>query len=342
MPKNTLNSVARLIYALTFAVVFAPAAGAQSREASLRPSELRRSSAASLYDAIAELRPQWLLTDADPQAVPMAQRVVVFLNGRHVGYMDALRGIQTAQAVAVHFRSPEYVRRTVPSFPHEQYAAALFVSTRAEPSMRPQGRVTVSLDAGYNIRSLPLLARDALRAQGYTADYADAPVGISPGQDEGTTTPFTFGGTVNYLLRGGWGGALTVNHTLEGRAGGMDRDRSLEAVSTTLTSSEAALLLTREASVVRVGMGPAVRTASWSWSDGFCDCGTQDKSSNAALGMAGEMAVSLPFGSFAVLPQLRVLARYYPSQSTEFSGLDEPLQAGGVVVTMGLSAAMRF
>jgi hypothetical protein len=132
-----------------------------------------------------------------------------------------------------------------------------------------------------------------------------------------------------------------VNHTLEGRAGGMNPDLETEAVSTTLTSTEAALLVTREASVLRVGVGPSVRMVSWAWTDGYCNCDTQDRSSNAALGVAGELATTLPMGSAPVFPQLKVLARYYPSQRTQFSELDEALQAGGLVLTMGVSLAVR-
>jgi hypothetical protein len=340
MSKHVLRSVFLLACALTAGAFSAAGASAQSAEA-LRQGELQRSSAPTLYEAISQLRAEWLHLGDDGAAGSSVERVLVFVNGHHVGDLHVLHTIRTADVLGVRVRSPEYVRRTDPRFPRQEYAAALFVGTRGAAPARSQGRVTVSLEAGYNLRSLPKLAREALRDQGYASDYADAPDGVISGREDGTTIPPTFGATVHYRASGGWGGALNVNHTLEGRAGGMDRSRETAAVSTRLTSTEAALLVTREASVMRVGVGPAVRTVSWAWSDGYCDCDTEDRSTNAAVGLAAELATTLPLGSATVFPQLKVLARYYPSQRTEYSELDEALQAGGLVLTMGVSVAVR-
>lgn len=340
MAKHVLRSVLRLACALTAGAFSAPGANAQSTGA-LRQGELQRSSAPTLYEAISQLRPEWLHLGHDGGAGSSVERVLVFLNGHHVGDLHVLHTIQTPEVLGVRVRSPEYVRRTDPRFPRQEYAAALFVDTRGAASERPQGRLTVSLDAGYNLRSLPRVAREALRDQGYATNYADAPQGVIAGREDGTTNPPTLGATVHYRTTGGWGGALNVNHTLEGRAGGMDRARETAAVSATLTSTEAALLVTREASVMRVGVGPAVRRVSWTWSDGYCDCDAEERSTNAAFGLAAELATTLPLGSAAVFPQLKVLARYYPSHRTEYSELDEPLQTGGLVLTMGVSVVVR-
>lgn len=335
-----LRSVLRLACAVAAVVLAAPGAHAQSSEV-LRQGELRRISAPTLYEAISELRPGWLHLGEDGSPGTSVERVLVFVNGQHVGNLQVLHTLQTSQVLGVRLRTPEYVRRTDPRFPRQEFAAALFVSTRTAAQARPQGRMTVSLDAGYNVRSLARVARDALDDQGYTTDYAAAPNGIITGEEDGTMAPPTFGATVHYRMRSGWGGALVVNHTLEGRAGGMNPNLETEAVSTTLTSTEGALLITREPSVLRVGVGPAVRMVNWAWTDGYCNCDTEHRSSNAAIGVAGEVATTLPLGSAPVFPQLKVLARYYPSQRTEFSELGEALQAGGLVLTMGVSLAVR-
>lgn len=338
MPKFNRRSVCLL--ACVLAAAFSAPAGAQSSE-SLRQAELRGSGAATLYDAVAQLRPGWLRLGEDASPGASVEGVLVFVNGRHAGNLQVLHTLQTAEVLGVRVRTPEYVRRTDPRFPRQEFAAALFVSTRTATRSRPQGRLTLSLDAGYNVRSLARVTRDALGDQGYTTNYADAPNGIIVGQEDGTTSPPTFGATVHYRMRSGWGGALAVHHTLEGRAGGMNPDLETSAVSATLTSTEAAVLVTREASVLRAGVGPSVRMVRWAWTDGYCNCDTEDRSSNAALGVAGEVATTLPLGSASVFPQLKVLARYYPSQRTEFSELDEALQAGGLVLTMGVSLAVR-
>jgi hypothetical protein len=340
MPKPIIRSVLRLACALTVGAFSAPGANAQSAGA-LRHGELQRSNAPTLYDAISRLRPEWLDLGDDGAAGSSVERVLVFLNGHHVGNLHVLHTIQTADVLGVRVRSAEYVRRTDPRFPRQEYAAALFVATRGAAPARPRGQVTVSLDAGYNVHSLARVAREALRDQGYATNYADAPRGVIAGREDGTTNPLTFGATVHYRVRGAWGGGLNVNHTLEGRAGGMSRRLETAAVSTTLTSTEAALLVTHEASVLRLGVGPAVRVVNWAWTDGYCDCGTEEKNTNAAVGLAAELAITLPLGSASVFPQFKVLTRYYPSQRTEFSRLDEALQAGGLVLTMGVSVATR-
>jgi hypothetical protein len=331
---------ARLLCALAAGALSASGTTAQTPNARLAASELRGSGAATLYEAIAHLRPEWLHMGDTGAPGSSVERVLVFVDGRHVGDLQALHTIRTEQVVGVRVRSPEFVRSTMPRFPRQDYAAAVFVATRAAP-VPQEGRLTASLDVGYSIRSLAHVTRAALSDQGYTSDYREAPNGIIRSQEAGTTAPLALGATVNYGMRGGWGGALSVSHTLKGQAAGRDPELELEAVSATLTSTEAALLVTRQAAVVRMGIGPAVRRANWRWQAAFCECDAEE-SSNTAVGVAGELAVTLPLRSAPVLPQLKVTGRYYPSQEAEFSELHEPLQAGGLVVTMGVSAAMRF
>jgi hypothetical protein len=83
----------------------ASAAGAQRDADALSARELRATAEPLLLQAIAELRPHWLPGSA-------GTRVVVYLNGRHVGDVRELQGIPTAQVVAARLRSAEYVRRT--------------------------------------------------------------------------------------------------------------------------------------------------------------------------------------------------------------------------------------
>jgi hypothetical protein len=343
MSNHKNRFAARLLCALTAGLFSAAAARAQTTNVRLAASELRGSSAATLYEAIAQLRPEWLHMGATGEPGSALGRVLVFVDRHHVGDLQALHLIRTEQVAGVRVRSPEFVRSTMPRFPRQEYAAAIFVATRSTPSLRPQrGQLAFSLDAGYGIRSLTHVTRAALRDQGYTTDFQAAPNGVVASQEDGTTAPVTLGASVNYGVGGGWSGTLAVSHTLEGQAGGLDQSRELEAVTAALTSTEAALLASWQASVLRVGVGPSVRSVSWSWRDGFCPQCDAEKSSSSAVGLAGELAVTLPLRSAAVLPQLKVTGRYYPSQETSFSGLDEPLQTGGLVVTMGISAAMRF
>lgn len=330
----------RGLCALALVVRFASAAEAQPSDR-IREAELRTSAAPTLSDAIAELRPGWVFTDAAAGSGVIGARAVVFVNGRQAASLDTLRLLPTSQVASVHLRSPLYVRQNMARTPRDPFDTAIFVSTRGAPVVH-QGRLTLSLDAGYSVRSLPEVALGALRDQGYSRDYARGPDGGGVGAQRGTVRPLALGGTLNYGIRGHWGGAVLLIHTLEGEVGAQDPDRYLEAVIASMTSTEAALLATWQGRVMRAGAGPAVRNVSWTWTDGYDASPTQETNSSTSVGVAAELAVALPLRTSRVFPQLKVLARYYPSQSSEFSELQDPLEVGGLVATMGLGVATRF
>ncbi|HEX2076647.1 MAG TPA: hypothetical protein VHG08_03030 [Longimicrobium sp.] len=340
MTKPLFRSLRPLACALAALALAAPGAAAQRSQESLTRRELERSSAPQLYDAIAELRPGWLELAGDPSTPAAADRLLVFLDGRHVGNVLALRGIRTDQVVAVRVRSEEYVRRTNPRFPRQEFAAAIYVSTRGRASA-PQGRVTISLDGGFNARSLPHGVRDGLSDAGYTRDFAVTELGVVDFADEGTPIPPSIGGTVHYQVRGPMGVGVTAQHTLEGWAGGWDPDRG-EAVSAFMTSTEAAVLLTASRNALRVGFGPAVRTVSWNWSRGFCQCADEEESSSTAFGAAWEVAALLPVGRSRVVPQFRAMARWYLAQDPTYTRLPDDVDVGGFAITMGVGLATRF
>lgn len=329
------TQIKRVVRVLAAVVCFAPPVVAQNQQTAIGQSELRRSGAGNLYDALAALRPDWLSVGT------AREPVLVFLNGQHVGTLEAARDIETARVIAVRLRSTEYVRSTIPRFPREEFAAAIFVSTRAEPVAR-QGRVTLSLDAGYTLLSVAQAAQGALREQGYTKHYADGPGGGGMNAQEGTVSPMSLGATAHYAVRRGWGAGLIVNYTLEGRVGAQDPDRHLEAVTTRMTSAEAAVVATLQGRVARLSAGPAFRRVNWTWTDGFSESSQPEKNSSTAIGLATDLALALPIGNGRAFPQLKVLGRYYPSQSTAFSEMENPLQVGGLVATMGVGIATRF
>jgi hypothetical protein len=309
----------------------ATAAGAQVSD-QLGSSELR-GSAPRLFDAIAQLRPQWLRAgDTSP-----AGRVVVYLNGRHVGDARVLHTIATEDVISAQLRSAEYVRTTDPRFPRVAFDAAIYVATRSKRQVSA-GRVTLSLDAGFNARSLPHVMEDALADRGYGTKMD--PTAIAQFGEQGTRFPPSVGGTVHYGVRGPWGVAATAQHTLKGWSGAFSEETGL-AVSANVTSTEGALLVTRETGILRAGVGPAYRQVSWDWTRGFCECTSPQTSSSGALGAAAEAMVELPL-SQRVFPTFRVLARYYPSQSSEYEPIGEPLDVSGFVVTMGVGIATRF
>lgn len=326
--------------AVMAALLLSAATAAAQPDAELSARDLRDVSAPHLYDAIAQLRPHWLPAAGDPAGGAGGPRVVVYLNGRHTGDARVLLNIPTGEVTQARVRSADYVRRTDPRFPREEFDLAIYVVTRAAPRQSPQGRVTVSLDAGFNPRSLGHVMDDALGGAGYRAKFAASDLGVVRFEDEGTPYPPSVGATINYGLRGLWGLAATAQHTPGGWSGGYNPETST-AVSADLTSTEGALLVTREAGVVRAGVGPAYRHVRWEWSRGFCQCAGQQTTSGGALGVAAEALAELPL-SGRVFPGFRLLARYYPSQNAEYESLEQPVDTGGLVVTFGVSLVTRF
>lgn len=339
--KLPLFRAARLCCVLAALALCATDAAAQRRGDAIPASELRRSQATRLYETVAELRPEWLFLGGDTAQAASRERVVVFVNGRHVGDLGALWTIQTADVASVRLRSPEYVRRTDPRFPRTEFNAAIYVATRAAPESLPQGRLTLSVEASFNLVTQASAADDALTDAGYDQDHLEVNQGVVQFQHPGTETPFSVGGTVAYAVAQPWGVALTGLYTFEGTATGYSPDANF-AASTSFTSTEGALLATRDVGQVRLGAGPAFRTVNWTWASGMCQCENEQESTSSAFGLAAEGAALLRLPGIPVLPQVRVLARWYPSQETEYSALGEPLEVGGVVVSMGVGLATRF
>jgi hypothetical protein len=328
-----------LAFAAALALLPASRAAAQRAPEAISAAELRARGTANLYEAVQALRPDWLLLAGDASDPRQAERLVVFVDGRHVGNVLALRGIQAGEVRSVRLRSQEFVRATIPRFPRTEFAAALFVATLSRQEAPSQGRVTLSLDGGVNLISARRIATRGLVDQGYSGKTVPTLSGFRPLEDPGAANPVSsVGASLHYAAREKWGVALTAQHTLEGWAGGYQRETA-RVVSAMLTSTEGAVLLTRDARWARLGIGPSFRMLDWSWARGSCRCSDEESFSTSAFGAAADVKLMLPVGS-RVVPHLRLQARYYLNEETEYSVLQDPVDAGGLVITLsgGLSA----
>jgi hypothetical protein len=333
--------VARRCCVLAALVLASTPASAQARGDRIPVAELTRAQGTNLYEAVAELRPEWMSLGGDAADPASRDRVLVFIDGRHVGDLSALWTIETRSVAAIQLRSPEYVRRTYPRYPRTEFNAAIYVATRAAPEDLPQGRFTVSLDGGIAVRSRLSNLGDALADAGYDKDFKELDNGIVEFTRKGTAQPLVLGGTVAYRAVGPWGVALAGVHTLEGFAAGYNPDTDL-ALTATMTATEGALLVTRDLNRLRIGVGPALRVVDWTWASGFCQCVDEQGSSDSVIGVALEGAFLVRMPRVPVMPQVRALARYYPSQSTQYAPLGEPLEVGGLVVSLGIGLATVF
>jgi hypothetical protein len=337
MPSSKFHRIASSAFVVAALVLAAPAARAQSGDV-LRQRELRESGQTRLYDAVAQLRPGWLQLAGDSVAADAVSRVVVFVDGLHQGDVRVLASISTADVLSARLRNAEYVRRTDPRFPRQEFDAAIYVATRTQPRERRRGRFSLSLDPGFSIRGLARVMDDAFTEAGYgsiakvdsvTSKHFDVP---------GVQRPPSVGGTVRYDFQPPWGVAVTGHYTARGWVGGYS-SRTDSAFSANLESTEGAVLVTREVGHFRVGAGAAYRQVEWNWASGFRqDAGTESMSTSS-VGLAAEGLFELPLRA-PVFPVVRVLARYYPSEKVEYHGLET--NAGGLVLTMNLGVATRF
>jgi hypothetical protein len=332
MPALTLRSLLPLFAVLALLGLAAPAHG---QDNVLRARDLR-GAPPRLYDAIAQLRPEWLQVGADSSGL---EHIAVYVNGRYLGDGRLLRTLETARTTSARLRSGEYIRATDLPQPPEGFAVAIEVTSRPLERAAAPGRVTLSLDAGADLWPLAHALRVSLADAGYHRQSLGGQEGTTSFEGASIIVP-SASGSLHYALAGAWGVGLTAQHTLKSVGGGYSPERQ-EAVSAGVTTTEAALLVTRDSRALRFGVGPVLRRGDWAWARGFCRCQGQQQYTRSELGAAAEARVSLPYGT-RVFPAFRVMARYYVPREAEYPLLAEPVDVGGLVVSTSLSVGTRF
>ncbi|HYR07971.1 MAG TPA: hypothetical protein VEQ60_09390 [Longimicrobium sp.] len=342
MRNSALRRTFALIFALAVAALESSSLSAQ-QFARVRHRDLAATGAPTLYDAIAQILPEWL-----PQGE--ANRVAVFVNGTYQGDASRLRTILTDSVASVRRIPPEDVRRLANRYPAGDFDAALFVSMRGTGA-RARHRFTVSLDGGMGVAAMPSAGRRSLVSAGYDKRFHSYTVFIpflgtyedrtDEFSEEGTNNPVAFGATFNYRVGQVWGVAVSGQHTTGGWIGGYSAEAD-SAVSATASSTEGAILLTADVNAVRVGVGPAFQRTNWEWVGGWCQCEDPQSSTTTSLGAAAEVVVPLPLVGGPVVPAVRMLGRYYAPAETAYGVGGPAMEVGGFMFTMGVSLATRF
>lgn len=323
-----------VLCALAALFAAAPAARAQNAaERAVTRAELQATGAANLYDAIVRTRPGWLLLAGDSADAAARARVLVFVDGDPAGTVDALRTLPVEGIGSVRVRSAEYVRRTMPRFPRQEFTAALFVATRTSAQqLASRGRTTVRVRGGVQMISQARRTGDAYDDAGFD----DAPVDPNHSfSDQGTEIPVTLGVGVHYAVRPRVGVEAQVQHTLDGYLSGLDYARGV--FNATLSSTEGAVLATYTAHPFRVGVGPGYRRTRWTYYEGFNQRIEGRDYSSGGLGVVASLSINLPargrtFGEFTLQ------ASHYPSEETPSFGPIPSVAAGNTA----LSATFGF
>ncbi|HEX2208181.1 MAG TPA: hypothetical protein VHG93_10905 [Longimicrobium sp.] len=324
-----------LKYALaccTLAAVLGAAPAANAQE-SVSRAELQGSGATNLFDAVARLRPDWLFLAGDTADAAARERVLVFLDGRHVGSLNTLRTVDAANVGSIRVRSREFVRRTMPRFPRQDFAAALFVSTYT-PEFSARERVSVRVRAGMQMIS---------QARGASRAYDDEGFDDTPTEpthnfaDPGTETPATVGASVHVRLRPRLGVEVVGQHTFDGWTSGLDYARGV--FNATLNSTEGAVLATYTSAPFRVGVGPAYRQTNWTYHPSFLRRDPGRKLSSSGWGGAANLVITLAQGR--VFGEFALQGAHYAEETPRFDDVP-PVPAGQNVVSSSLGLGLRF
>lgn len=322
--------------ALFAALVMVPRADAQAgTRRSVNRAELQATGAGNLYDAVAGTRPAWLFLAGDTADAQARERVLVFVDGRHVGNLNTLRTLNVETVGSVRVRTEQYVRRTIPRFPRQGFSAALFVSSHTLAENVFRERFSVRVRGGLQMMSQARGTSRAYKDEGFD----DVPVEATHNYvDQGNETPAFVGAGVHVAVRAPFGVEVEGQHTFDGWTYGMDYARAI--FNGTMSSTEGAVLATFSKAPFRIGLGPAYRQTRWTYHGGFHRVGEGEKLTTSGIGGVGSLAITLPgpgrsFGEFSLR------AASYAEDSPRF-GQVPPVPAGKLVVSGGFGFGVRF
>lgn len=320
-----------VLCALAAGLALAPAARAQ-HSASVTRAELRDAGGANLYEAIARTRPGWLFLAGDTANAAATEQILVFVDGRHVGSLQALRTLDPRYVGSVNLRGAEFVRRTMPRFPRQEFQAALFVSTSA-PERTGGERFSVRIHGGMQMISQARGTSDAYKDAGFDDVSVDRD---QSWVDKASEMPPVMAVGVHVPLRGRYGVEAGAQRTFQGWTYGLAYPRTV--FNATLSSVEGSVLATYRTSAVRLGVGPAYRRTAWTYHPRR---GSGDRFTSSGLGGVASLTVMLPqegrlFGEFTLR------GAHYPSQKTPAYGEVPAVPARPTVISAGFGVGMRF
>jgi hypothetical protein len=330
----------RLAAALAAGLLLAAPCAEAQRTLSLSRAEVLATGAADLYAAVAELRPDWLALGGVPGTRSAEERVLVYLDGRHVGDVAVLRGMTTERVASLRVQSAEYVRRRDPRYPRTDFVAAVMVSTASVlPAEREaeRGRWQVRAYGVAPVVGQKAKLQDGLAARGYTQHAMRVGNEMVGFQNPGSEFAPGIGVAGGRAVAGPVGAEIAAEHVFDtwfGRIG------SGEAVSSTFSWSDLLVLATYEQWPVRVAAGPAFRRARWDWTTGLCGCGTPERHTTYAAGAAATFAAGMALTPRSLL-EVRTGVRHFFSHEVPESPSRPSIDVSGAEIyfSLGISVA---
>ena len=309
----------------------APGRAPAPRADAISRAEIQASGAADAHDLVQRLRADWLIAGGQPAA----DEVLVFVDGRLLGNVRALRGLSLERVDGLQLHSPHYAREIF-RFPHREFEAAIALTTFTQPE-QAHYRVAVTVGAGKSVRSLSHQLKNAADELGFTHNPP------ANWENRGQEMPATLHVGARYGLRPRLWLAADVEHTPDAWYGGYlyrPEDGGSGLMSASAASTELAVQLSM-GEMVRATVGPAVRMVRWDWRTGECACEKLQSGTTTSLGLAAAVEAAVPRSSKFFL-DVALRGRWYPSQNAgPYHGF-ESIEVGGLTVAPTIGIGARF
>lgn len=315
------------------AVMLILAAGdaAAQNQRPIRPREVAAAQAIDVYQLVEKLRPDWLWAAGDPALAASRAKVRVWVGDDHVGGLEALRGLTTADLYSVRLVGREVARARDPRLDPEVVAAVLVRYEDGKPSRH---RFEVTAGAGFRTL-LEERAREAMIEAGLDS--------LSTGQywRSGISRPLTVFAAGAMHLGEHTGLSLSVLRTSGHNVRGIPLDPPYEGISNRFSTTDLAAGVFAESRMVRVGAGPALRLLRYRQFLGACECREPAGGLKPVMGGAADAALIVP-PSGPLHLQLMFAARWFPSHGVPANRGTPDLELGGFTTYLTIGAGFGF
>lgn|GEM_PF-4547349 len=323
----------RAALAAAFLLATASQAAAQNQRP-IRRAEAAAVRAADVYEVIQRLRPEWLWAGGNPDDPATATRMRVYVGGRNIGSVHAMRGMTTTNLHSITLGGPARAR-ALDARAIDVDAVLLVQYEDLAVSNAPPKRFQITLGIGQ---------RALLEDRAEASQRDEGWLGYHPtvGWAYPTKAPPPLAVGASMRLRGNMGVGANVIRTSNSVRGVLpigDLGRYVTNDYTTFDISATAFAGTR---FVRVGAGPAVRLLDYTHAAGACGCNEPREGSATALGAAGDLTFIVP-PSGPLNMQLSLGGRWFaPHEIPAYYDDQPPVEMGGLTLYTTLSFGVGF
>jgi hypothetical protein len=311
-------------------------ASARSGHSSITAEQLLELQASNAYDALQQLRPEWLRGGTAFGGRPGV--VVVYLDGNRYGEPLSLRQIPLEHITSMRYLNTSDMRAELPLSQLEGVSGAIMVSTSRLGEARIEAHELRSwAPTGRYVATVHPLAREYGARRGEGRERAFAADEWEMTVREGTELPSALAGVRVQLANGTWI-ELTGSRTFGVRV--EEYQRWGTQVNLEQTSSSLSLAAGRDIGPARLMAGPILARRSHSWTAGGCRCINRTHRSTTERGAVGALSVNLPAEGM-LAGEFRIQMEWFRMAGQPGFAYSPPPVGSGLSVTAGLGIGVR-